>query len=102
MDFNQLAHDYCEAVRCQDFLESKLSDLLKVFSADNNIVSTSAHIQKAYAKQTKLLVGDELFDWLEYWLYECDYGTKAMRVTKDNTEFVVNDHSLQEYLDFVQ
>ena len=106
MDKLKIAEAYCNAVKLQDQLEFRVSELFEALHPDNQILSLCYPLHRAYAQQTKDLLGPDLFDWCEYWLYECDYGTKPMLITTTTdattTTFVVNAHTLKEYLNFIK
>lgn len=98
----KIADEYCKALLSQHQGEFALNRALNGLGSDNQIVSLAGPITAAYTALVKDLLGESLFDWLEWWMYECDYGTesKAFRIYKQDRwfEYDTKDLSLYEFL----
>ena len=92
MNPQQIAYDYLVACQVQSCYEQQLANALRLFCEDNEVISVSDTIRLAYDKLVVNTLGQEVFEWLLWWQYECDYG-------EDPKSFTLNQ---QEYSDVTQ
>lgn len=87
MNPQQIAYDYLCASQTQECYELKLNQALQLLSPDNNITSTADPIRTAYNNLVRDTLGGATFDWLLWWMYECDYGNSPKAFAIDNTDY---------------
>lgn len=83
---HQIAYNYCEAMRRQREGEEQVCSAFASLGSDNSIFSLSEPVERAYTELVLNLLGEDLFDWVCWWMYETEYGTK-------NMEFIINGTS---------
>ena len=87
MNKQQIAYEYLNACQVQSCYEQKLNAALKLFCEDNEVISVSDTIRLAYDKLIVNTLGQEVFEWLLWWQYDCDYGKNPKRFTIDGQEY---------------
>lgn len=83
---HQIAYDYCQALISQRALDNRLDQALQCINPDNQVFGLADAVEGPYTKLVQELLGDTLFEWLMWWIYETEHGTQ-------NMEFIVNDIS---------
>lgn len=72
----QIVIDYINAMEKQSNADDKFAEALKLLNADNYTMGTAENISTAYSKLLKKIIGADSFDWLTWWMWECDFGKK--------------------------
>jgi hypothetical protein len=98
---HQAAYDYAMATIKQSAGESLLDKALRTLGSDNQIIDLCEPILVAYRKLLVTTIGPELMDWLDWWMYETDYGTKAMHFSINNVEYDPTQMTLYKFLEIV-
>ena len=98
---HQAAYDFAQATLTQSAGEAMLNTALRTLGSDNQIIDLCEPILVAYRKLLTQYIGPELMDWLDWWLYECDMGTKDMRFYIEGTEYNPQDMTLYRFLEIV-
>ena len=75
---HQAAYDYAMATTKQSAGEQMLDRALRTLGSDNQIIDLCEPILVAYRRLLTTTIGTELMDWLDWWMYETEYGTKVM------------------------
>lgn len=99
---NTTAYDYVCAINTQTILESAVAESLRSLGSDCDYVHLSEPTQAAYTKLVRSLLTPDQFDWLEYWMYECDFGNSNHQITINNTNYTIKNLTLQQYLELTQ
>ncbi len=81
---HKIAYDYSMAMIQQRAGEDAVSKAFQALGSDNMIFGLAEPIEGAYTTLVAGLLGEDLFDWLMWWIYETDNGTRQMH-------FVIND-----------
>lgn len=81
--------------------EDQVNKALGTLGQDNMLFSLSEPLESAYTNAVKELIGEDLFDWLMYWMWECDMGTKDMEFIIDGTSYYTNRMTLYRFLELV-
>jgi hypothetical protein len=98
---HQAAYDYAMATIKQSAGESLLDQALRTLGSDNQIIDLCEPILVAYRKLLVTTIGPELMDWLDWWMYETDHGTKAMHFSINNVEYDPTTMTLYKFLEIV-
>lgn len=98
---HQIAYDYCQAMITQRAHDDRLNTALSCINPDNQIFGLADAIEGPYTKLVQQLLGTELFDWLMWWMYECDHGTKPMEFSINNTPYNPTTMTLYKFLEIV-
>lgn len=88
MNKQQIAYEYLAACQVQSCYEQQLAKALQLFCEDNEVVSVSDTIRLAYDNLIIATLGQEVFEWLLWWQYDCDYGRTPKRFTIDHQEYL--------------
>ena len=99
---NTTAYDYVQALKTQYIQEQALGQALYSLGSDSAIIHVSKPIQDAYTKLVKTMLTPAQFDWLEYWMYECDFGNSEHQITVDNHNYTINNLTLYKFLELTQ
>ena len=98
---HQAAYDFTQATITQRAGEDLLEQALRVLGSDNQIIDLCEPVLAAYRKLLTTTIGPELMDWLDWWMYETDYGTKAMKFSIDGVEYDPAQITLYKFLEIV-
>lgn len=96
-----LAKMYVQGIRDQDAREDDVSQAFRALSDDNMVFSLSAKVRDAFHEVMKSILGDYDYDWLTWYMWEADFGSKSFEFSIDETEYVVNKMTLDEFLQLV-
>ena len=97
-----IQYDYVQALKTQHILESAVAESLRSLGSDCEYVYLSKPTQDAYTKMVKTLLTQDQFNWLEYWMYECDFGNSTHQIHVNNQKHTVNDLTLYKFLELTQ
>jgi hypothetical protein len=98
---HQIAYDYCMALIKQRAYEDQINVGLQAINPDNCIFGLADAVEGPYTNLVSDLLGPELFDWLMWWMYECDHGTQNMGFIIDGTEYDPTTMTLYRFLEIV-
>jgi hypothetical protein len=98
---HQAAYDYAMATLKQSAGEIMLDKALRTLGSDNQIIDLCEPILVAYRKLLTATIGQELMDWLDWWMYETDYGSKPMEFSINNTPYDPTTMTLYKFLEIV-
>lgn len=98
---HQAAYDYAMATIKQAQGESLLDQALRALGSDNQIIDLCEPILVPYRKLLTQTIGQEMMDWLDWWMYETDYGTKPMTFSINNVGYDPTQMTLYRFLEIV-
>lgn len=99
---HQIAYNYCQAMLTQRAREDAVAKALSCINPDNQIFGLADAVEGPYTQLVSELLGPELFDWLMWWMYETDHGTKRMEFSIDSvTEHDPTTMTLYRFLEIV-
>lgn len=98
---HQAAYDYAMATITQSQGESMLDQALRTLGSDNQIIDLCEPILVPYRKLLTQTLGEPLMDWLDWWMYETDYGNKNMGFIIDGVEYDPTQMTLYRFLEIV-
>lgn len=98
---HKIAITYATALKKQSSAESAVNQVLHALGSDNQIYSLAEPIENAYTELVTELLGPELFEWLMWWMYETDYGTKSGYFNIDSKPYDVTTLTLEQFLETV-
>lgn len=79
MNKEKIANEYVKAIKNQSDLEDELNKTIQKLGTENCIFSLSESLREAYSWTIKNILGDDLYDWVEWWMYEAEFGTRPMK-----------------------
>jgi hypothetical protein len=80
----QQIYDYVQAMKHQAETENLVNSAFQQLNSDNCILGTAQPVQTAYTKLVQQLITPEQWGWLEWWMYETDFGQRSMQFSIDN------------------
>jgi hypothetical protein len=98
---HKIAYDYAMANIKQSAGIDQLNTALGSLGSDNYLCSLCEPIEGAYTKLVEELLGPELWDWLMWWMYETDHGTKHMEFWIDEVKYDPTQITLYKFLEIV-
>jgi patatin-like phospholipase/acyl hydrolase len=98
---HQAAYDYAMATIKQSAGEQMLDKALRTLGSDNQIIDLCEPILVSYRKLLTQTLGLELMDWLDWWMYETDYGKTNMEFSINNTSYDPTTMTLYRFLELV-
>lgn len=98
---HKIAYNYCMAMLAQRAGEEQLSRAFQALGSDNQIFALAEPIESAYAALVHELIGDSLFDWLMWWMYETDCGKQNMLFQIDGVSYDPSTMTLYRFLEIV-
>ena len=101
MNLKQISYDYIKACQIQECFERAVNTAVKQLDPDNEIFSLSTYAQQAYTRLVEELVGNQAFEWILWWQYEAEYGTKNVGFTINNTAYNAQHTTTLKFLEIV-
>lgn len=98
---HKIAANYATALKQQSSAEGAIHQAFQALGSDNQIFSLAEPIEGAYTQLVTELLGPELFEWLMWWMYECDFGTKAGYFHIDGVDYDPKQMTLEQFLETV-
>lgn len=98
---HQIAYNYAMAHIQQSAGIDQLNTALRSLGSDSYLFSLCEPIERAYTELVEELLGPELFQWLMWWMYECDHGTKPMHFYIGEQEHDPTTMTLYRFLEIV-
>jgi hypothetical protein len=88
---------YIVAKRKQYNMDDKANALLNVIMADHSSCGLRNPLSDALDTLVQDALGMETFDWIEWWMYETDFGCKNMTYTVAGVDYDPTQQSFQEF-----
>jgi hypothetical protein len=98
---HKIAYNYAMANIQQSAGIDQLNTALGSLGSDNYLYSLCEPLEGAYTALVEELLGPELWDWLMWWMYETDHGTKPMEFTIDGVDYDPTQITLYRFLEIV-
>lgn len=95
-------YDYVCALKVQHIQECAVATALNSLGSDSGYICLSRPTQDAYTKLVKTLLTADQFDWLEYWMYECDFGNSTHTIYINDEAYQINNLTLYKFLELTQ
>ena len=77
----ELVQLYVETALKHSKTNDAISKALKMLCVDNEFVSSGDYMIANYDTTIRKLIGDYLMDWVDWWMYDCEFGTKSSTYT---------------------
>jgi hypothetical protein len=74
----EIVREWIRAKRDQDIRDEKLHQVFQLLHPDNYVCSGDSHLLEAYTSLVKKVVGKQRWPWIEWWVYEANYGKYSM------------------------
>ena len=81
--------------------EELVSKAFGSLGSDNSIFGLAEPIEGAYTELVHELLGEALFDWLMWWMYETDHGTRNMEFWINEVKYDPTQMTLYRFLEIV-
>lgn len=98
---HKIAYDYCMAIITQRAGEDHVNKALGTLGQDNMLFSLSEPLEAAYTNAVKELIGEQLFEWLMWWMWECDMGMKPLHFNINGVDYNPHQMTLYKFLELV-
>jgi hypothetical protein len=98
---HKIAYDYAMALKTQREYDNHLDTALRLINPDNQIYGLADAVEGAYTNLVQELLSENLFDWLMWWMYETEYGTKDMEFIINQTSYDPTQMTLYRFLELV-
>lgn len=98
---HKIAYDYVQALIIQNAGEYWVERAFIGLGSENQVFSLSDPLRKAYAELVKESIGEHLWDWLEWWIYEADFGGKSLLFTIKQETYNPPEITLYKFLEIV-
>jgi hypothetical protein len=98
---HKIAYNYAMANIQQSAAVDQVNTALRALGSDNYLFSMCEPIESAYTKLVESLLGPELWDWLTWWIYETNNGSRQMQFYIDGVEYDPTTMTLYKFLEIV-
>lgn len=95
-------YDYVQALKTQFIQEQALAQALRSLGSDCSYVHVAEPVETAYTKLIRSLITQDQFEWLEYWMYECDFGNSTHTIHVNDCVYTINNLTLYKFLELTQ
>jgi hypothetical protein len=94
-------YEYVTALNHQYQLESALNTAFQQLDSNNQIFGVCGPVTKAYTSLVESLLTPQQVYWLEYWIYECDFGRTGLKFSVNNEMYNTLDMTFFKYWEIV-
>lgn len=98
---HKTAYDYAMNMKVQHTYEQQVHQALTMLCSDNQVFSLAEPLEGGYTQLVRETIGESLFDWLCWWMYEAEYGEKSMEFFVDNVRYDPTEITLYKFLEIV-
>lgn len=91
---------YVNAVRKHCEKELQLSKALSTYN-ENNIFMSDNTLLDAYSQTIEGLISTSGMDWLAWWMYETNFGTRSMSFWVNDVEYDAAEVSFSDFYDLI-
>lgn len=98
---HKVAYDYAMNMKVQRVNEQRVHEALTTLCGDNQVFSLAEPIELGYTRLVQATIGEDLFDWLCWWMYETEYGDKDMEFCINDTCYDPTEMTLYKFLELV-
>jgi hypothetical protein len=98
---HQAAYNYAQAIIVQQAGEEALSRAVAALGSDNTVVDLCGPLRHGYRNLLIQTIGEHLYEWLEWWMWECDHGTKPLGFTINDVDYDPTTMTLYRFLEIV-
>ena len=99
MDKLKIAYDYVQACQVQGCYEDKINRAFQLLNPDNTLFGLSDPLRLRYEELVQTILGEQVFEWIQYWQYDCDYGKESRDIVINDVEYNVQDMTLYKFLE---
>ena len=97
----KIVYDYINAVHTQVVYEEAFDIALTSLGSERGITQLGKVVQDAYTELVKSLITPEQWDWVEYWMWECNFGDSTHAFTIDGLVYNISEITLLKYLEII-
>lgn len=97
MKLQEIAYQYVQACKLQESQEYALHKAFSALNSDNMIMDLAEPIRRPYRNLIQHLVGVQMMDWIEWWQYETEYGSKSMEFIIDGQAYDSKDMTFYKF-----
>ena len=98
---HQAAYEYAQAIIQQQAAEDAVGKALRALGSDNQIIDLCGPLRHGYRNLLSRTVGEQIYDWLEWWMYECEHGTKKMEFCVNGVWYDPTQMTLYKFLEII-
>ena len=98
----KIAYDYINAVYTQTVYEEAFDIALTSLGSETSITQLGKAVQDGYTELVKSLVTLEHWDWIEYWMWECNFGDSSLAFSINDKTYKINEITLLKYLELIE
>ena len=98
---HKIAYDYAMANIQQSAAIDQVNSALRSLGSDNYLFSVCEPLESAYTTLVADLLGPELWDWLTWWIYETNNGTRQMEFSINGVDHDPTQMTLYRFLEIV-
>ena len=98
---HKIAYNYAMALKTQRESEELVSKAFATLGSDNQIFALAEPVEGAYSDLVAELLGEDLYDWLCWWMYECEYGSRTMEFIVQGQSYDPTTMTLYRFLEIV-
>lgn len=98
----QIASDYVKATLKQRDVDQKLTKAFADLNPSNHLFSfVNDEYAQSYVKVVQTVIGFYNWDWIDWWMWETDFGTKDMKFHIDGVDYDPRTMTFEQFFDMV-
>lgn len=98
---HRIAYNYAMAHIKQSAGIEQLNRALVALGSDNMLFSLCEPLEAAYTALVEELLGPDLWEWLMWWMYETEHGTRKMEFLIQGRVYDPTTMTLYKFLEIV-
>jgi len=97
-----IAHAFVTAMFVQQEKEQHISDAFRSLCSESMIFGLATPIQDSYTKLVENILGKDTFEWVEWWMWETDFGQEPREFWTDKeTKYDVSGLTFPEFFTII-
>ena len=101
IDLRKITTDYVNSCYLQNKVTNTICDAFGLLNPYNRIDTLCEPVEFAYTELMESIIGSKKMDWIHWWIYETEYGTKSLGFTVGDTEYDTMGMEFSEFYDLV-
>ena len=98
----QVASDYVAAARKQREMDDQLTRAMAAINSNNYLFSfVNEEYAQAYVKLVQQVIGFYNWDWIDWWMWEAEFGTNDLHFVVDGTRHDPKTMTFEQFFDIV-
>lgn len=93
-----IAKRYIEGIVEDDKHSNTVQEVIQKIFVDASCLGTVSPLATAFTDLVAELLGEDCLNWVDWWIYETNFGTKPYEFSINSKQYTATDLSIEEFL----